>query len=167
MYLAWQPSFDSHYIFQILHFSKKSFISFSTNWIFLIHLTCLTKHYFINTLRGGFVPPWLRSCAWQNFCHVLSSDLTLKPLGKYSYSFLLIFNSTDFEKIWKAFSLEFCWKVSEQNSTEQYRKLLQTPEHIDLDKGVLFVSTVGTSGGEPWNANITTTFKTKESNRVR
>ena len=118
--LAWQPSFDSNFFFKSCIFSEKKILFPSVLIEFLVHLI---KHYFINTLRGSLVPPWLRSCAWQNFCLVF-----FRPDSWTSQEvFLLIFNCTYFKNIWKGFSLEFCWEVPEQNNKEQYRKFTPNP----------------------------------------
>ena len=127
---------------------------------FLVHLI---KHYFINILRGSLVPPWLRSCAWQNFCHVVfGPDSWTSQEVFWPFSTVLISRISGRDFLWK-FAERFQNRTIERNTAY----LLQTPKHTDLDKEVLFVSPVGTSGEDPWNANITTTFKTKEAKRGR
>ena len=81
--LAWQPSFESNFFSKICIFSTKKVLFFFLLIEFLVHLI---KHYFINTLSGSLVPPWLRSCAWQTFV-TSSSDLTPEPPRKYSDHF--------------------------------------------------------------------------------
>lgn len=103
--LAWQPSFESNIFFKFVFFLKKR------NWTeFLAHLI---KHYFINTLWGGLVPQWPQSCAWKNFCHVLSSDLTPEPPG--NLRFLFIFNRIFPRKSGRHFPWNFAEKF--QNRT--------------------------------------------------
>ena len=159
--LAWQPSFESNFFSpKICICSTKKVLFFFLLIEFLVHLI---KHYFINTLRGSLVPPWLRSCAWQNFCHVFfrpDSWTSQEVFWPFSTALISRISGRDF--LWN-FAERFQNRTIERNTAY----LLQTPKHTDLDKEVLFVSPVGTSGGDPWNANITTAFKTKEAKRGR
>ena len=159
--LAWQPSFESNFFPKNLHFFYKKGFIFFLLIEFLVHLI---KHYFINILRGSLVPPWLRSCAWQNFCHVFfrpDSWTSQEVFWPFSTVLISRISGTDF--LWK-FAERFQNRTIERNTAY----LLQTPKHTDLDKEVLFVSPVGTSvDGRPLKRQYNYNISTKEANRVR